>query len=94
MDFDFLMFSPTLKLPITSELFIVVPSGMIIFSIVPSFGAVTSITTLSVSISAKISSCLKLSPSFLSQFDKVPSKTDSGNTGDFMSSAMLYILVL
>ena len=59
---------PLVKFPITSELLIVAPSGIKIFSIVPSDGAVTSITTLSVSISARTSSCLNVSPSF---FDPV-----------------------
>jgi hypothetical protein len=30
----------------------------------------------------------------LTQFDKVPSKTDSGKIGDLISSAMVYILLL
>ena len=75
-----------------SELFIVLPSETNILSITPSDGAVTSITTLSVSISAKTSSCFISSPSFLSQLDNVPSKIDSGNWGDLISSVILNIL--
>ena len=76
----------------TSELLIVAPSLTKTFPITPSEGAVTSITTLSVSISASTSSCLISWPSFLSQLESVPSNIDSGNCGDFMSIAMMIIL--
>ena len=89
--FDILF--PSTKVAITSELLIVEPSGAIIFSITPSFIAVTSITTLSVSISASTSSCSIESPSFFSHDERVPSKIDSGNCGDLISSAILIFYI-
>ena len=73
-----------------ADLSILVKETSCVFT--PSDAAVTSITTLSVSISAKPSSCLIASPVFFNQVDKVPSKMDSGNWGDFMSSAIVNIL--
>ena len=72
------------NLPITSALLTISPSFLIIFVRTPLEGATTSRTTLSVSISARISSWATESPSFFTQFATVPSATDSGNVGDLI----------
>ena len=77
--------SDSLNSPITSELNTVSPSVLRIFDTTPLDCASTSNTTLSVSISAITSSWFTLSPSFLIQLAIVPSATDSGKVGAFIS---------
>ena len=75
--------------PIGSALKTISPSAFRILTKVPSSGATTSKTTLSVSISAIISSCLTKSPSFFNQLATVPSATDSGKVGAFISIVII-----
>ena len=82
---------PSLNSAISSELLTTSPSCLTILVRVPSTGARTSRTTLSVSISAITSSCLTPSPSFLTQLAIVPSATDSGNVGDLISILILFL---
>ena len=63
-------------------------------AIVPSAGATTSKTTLSVSISQITSSRDTASPGCLCQVAIVPSATDSGNTGALISVAITKNLLL
>ena len=63
----------------------VAPSSFRISPIVPSAGATTSKTTLSVSISTRFWSRLTASPALTCQVAMVASATDSGRTGTFIS---------
>ena len=76
---------PSSNSAINSALKTTSPAGFKTLEMMPSNGATTSKTPLSVSISAITSSCFTDSPSFLTQFAMVPSATDSGNVGDFIS---------
>ena len=60
----------------------------------PSAGATTSKTTLSVSMSQITSSRDTDSPTFLCQVAIVPSATDSGNTGALISVAIIENLLI
>ena len=75
--------------PIISALRTISPTTLMTFDNFPSFGATTSNTTLSVSISAIISSCFTISPSFFNQFAIVPSATDSGKVGAFICIVLI-----
>ena len=66
------------------------PSFTMISTNTPACGAGTSNTTLSVSISTKISSRATASPIFLCQASRVPSVILSANTGTFTSTIIFY----
>src|SRR5215212_5686842 len=76
--------SPTLTSP---------PSGTLICCRTPAPFAPTSTLTLSVSSSTSTSPTLTESPSFLSQWETVASKTDSPNSGTVISIAILTSLL-
>ena len=78
----------------TSLLSTVPPSATIMSDRLPSAGATTSITTLSVSISTIKSSRLHASPGCLCQVAMVPSATDSGKDGALISIDMVYLFTL
>ena len=72
-------------LAMTSPETTVPPSDFTISVITPADGAGTSSTTLSVSISIRISSITTASPGFFFHCNKVASATDSDNWGTFTS---------
>ena len=72
-------------LAITSSLMQLSPSFFTICAITPAAGAGTSSTTLSVSISTRISSMATFSPGFLRHCSRVASATDSDSCGTFTS---------
>ena len=73
---------------IASLLTMMSPESFSISVSVPSIGEATSITTLSVSISASSSSIFTVSPTLLYHVNIVPSGTDSGKSGALISVAM------
>ncbi|GBF29626.1 hypothetical protein MnTg03_01202 [bacterium MnTg03] len=76
--------------PRTSSFFTVSPVSKAIDSMTPALVATISSTTLSVSRSTTFSSTSTLSPTFLCHSPRVPSVTESGKTGTFNSTSMLY----
>ncbi len=81
--------APAVKRAITSRLCTVSPSSFRISLSEPSCGAMTSSTTLSVSMSASTSSRLQASPGRLCQLATAPSAMDSGNCGALISIAIV-----
>jgi hypothetical protein len=80
--------SPSSRIARMSPAVTVVPSEILISFRIPSAGAGTSRTTLSVSRSARFSSRLTLSPGDLCQATSVASATDSGSWGTLTSMVM------
>ncbi len=78
---------------ITSSATQLSPSALMICAITPAVGAGTSSTTLSVSISTRISSMATASPGFFFHCSSVASATDSDSCGTFTSTiAMIYLV--
>src|SRR5690606_2457067 len=85
---------PSTNRAMISLLSTVSPSPFKISALLPSAGATTSSTTLSVSISTISSSRLTDSPGFLCLVAIVPSAMDSGNVGALISILMLFPLAV
>ena len=86
---------PSSNLAITCSPSTVAPSSLRSSPIVPSAGATTSSTTLSVSMSTRFWSRFTASPAFTCQVAMVASATDSGRTGTFISIVIIvpYLIV-
>jgi hypothetical protein len=80
-------------LAITWSAVTVPPSATTISASTPALGAGTSSTTLSVSISIRISSCATASPAFFFHCNRVASATDSDSWGTFTSTIAICVFL-